>query len=81
MAEEFLTESLTDTQPNPTEPPAREHREPVRVILVGSRLGVLAVVHWLIRLGFTQMADWSNWQSVPNSRKWMRVATKWVRSD
>jgi hypothetical protein len=70
MAEEFLTESL-----------AREDREPVRVILVGSRLGVLAVVHWLIRLGFTQMADWSNWQSVPNSRKWMRVATKWVRSD
>ncbi|HIK50211.1 MAG TPA: hypothetical protein IGS17_04670, partial [Oscillatoriales cyanobacterium M59_W2019_021] len=72
MAEEFLTESPTEILPNPTEPPTREHREPVRVILVGSRLGILAVVHWLIRLGFTQMADWSNWQSVPNSRKWMR---------
>ncbi|HIK52989.1 MAG TPA: hypothetical protein IGS17_19020, partial [Oscillatoriales cyanobacterium M59_W2019_021] len=72
MAEEFLTKSPTDTQPHPTEPLTGEHREPVRVILVGSRLGVLAVVHWLIRLGFTQMADWSNWQSVPNSRKWMR---------
>lgn len=79
MAEEFLTESPTDTQPNPTEPTAS--REPVRVMIVGSRLGVLAVVHWLVRLGFTQMADWSNWQPVPNSHKWMRVATKWVRSD
>lgn len=79
MAEEFLTEPPTEAHPSATPTPKPENREPVRVMVVGSRLGVLSIIHCLVRLGFTQMADWSNWQSVPNSRKWMRVATKWVR--
>ena len=79
MAEEFLTEPPTEVYPDSTPTPNPENREPVRVMIVGSRLGVLSIIHCLVRLGFTQMSDWSPWQSIPNSRKWMRIATKWVR--
>lgn len=74
MAEEFLTESPTETKPSATLPP----REPVRVIVVGSRQSITTVVHWLVRIGFTQMAEWSSFQPTPTGQ-WMRVMTKWVQ--
>jgi hypothetical protein len=78
MAKNFLTEPPNNTQPNPAPTHERENKEPVRVIVIGSRKGIITVVHWLVRLGFTQMAEWSSLQPAPNTGKWMCVVTKWV---
>ena len=62
MAKDFLTEPPNDTQQDAEPTDDRENREPVRIMVVGSRQGITAVVNWLVRLGFAQMADWSNLQ-------------------
>jgi hypothetical protein len=50
-------------------------------MVVGSRQGITAVVNWLVRLGFAQMADWSDLQGAPNTGQWMRVLTKWLQKN
>ena len=57
MAKDFLTEPPNDIQQDPAPTDDRENREPVRIMVVGSRQGITAVVNWLVRLGFAQMAD------------------------
>lgn len=81
MAEDFLTEPPNDTQQNPASTDDRENREPVRIMVVGSREGITAIVNWLVRLGFAQMADWSDLQRAPNTSQWMRVLTKWLHKN
>lgn len=81
MAEEFLTEPPKDIQQDAVPTDDRENREPVRIMVVGSRQGITAVVNWLVRLGFAQMADWSHLQRVPNTGQWMRVLTKWLQKN
>ena len=49
MAKEFLTEPPNDTQQNPNPTDDRENREPVRIMVVGSRQGITAIVNWLVR--------------------------------
>ena len=81
MAKDFLTEPPNDTQQDAEPTDDRENREPVRIMVVGSRQGITAVVNWLVRLGFAQMADWSDLQPVPNTGQWMRVLTKWLQKN
>ena len=57
MAKDFLTEPPNDTQQDADPTHDRENWEPVRIMVVGSRQGITAVVNWLVRLGFAQMAD------------------------
>ena len=81
MAEDFVTEPPKDIQQHPGPTDDRENREPVRIMVVGSRQGITAVVNWLVRLGFAQMADWSDLQRAPNTGQWMRVLTKWLQKN
>jgi hypothetical protein len=81
MAKDFLTEPPSDAQQDSDFRDDRKNREPVRIMVVGSRQGISIVVNWLVRLGFAQMADWSDLQRTPNTGQWMRVLTKWLQKN
>ncbi|NEP19151.1 MAG: hypothetical protein F6J97_20010 [Leptolyngbya sp. SIO4C1] len=55
------------------------NREPVRIILVGSAMGINLIIKILHRLGFAEVGDWSKPQAYPNSDKLMSILTKWIR--
>jgi hypothetical protein len=81
MAKDLIIEPPNDTQQDSEPTDDRENREPVRIMVVGSRQGITTVVNWLVRLGFAQMADWSDLQRAPNRGQWMRVLTKWLQKN
>lgn len=54
-------------------------REPVRIMLIGSKVGIDVMVKLLHQLGFAEVGDWSKPQTYPNSDKLMSVLTKWIR--
>jgi hypothetical protein len=59
------------TPPNPT-------REPVRLMLVGSRKGVTRIIHRLHILGFAEADEWSPILPGRNSGEVMRVLTRHI---
>lgn len=72
MAEEFL--DLTDS-----DIPHFPNREPVRIIVIGSRQAILAIIHTLHAKTFTTADEWSPLQPEPMTGKLMSVVTKYVR--
>ena len=74
MAEEFLSDSDRFST-------ARSNREPVRVIVVGSRQGVTNIIYMLHDKGFVLADEWSDLQPEPMTGKFMSVVTKYVRVD
>lgn len=71
--ETYIVPSSDDTPaPAPT-------REPVRVILIGSLVGINLIIKILHRLGFAEATMWSTPQLDPVSGRFMRILTKWVR--
>ena len=72
------TYSLPPSSPNPGRNNQRD-REPVRVILGGSAVGIDLVISVLHRLGFAEPRSWSKPQRDPNTGLPMRVLTKWIR--
>ncbi|WP_448596354.1 hypothetical protein [Thermoleptolyngbya sp.] len=77
MAKEFLS-NMAESQV-PATPPVNPEREPVKIMVVGSRWAVLLIIHTLHRLGFAQAGEWSKLQVEPATRQWMSVLTKWLR--
>lgn len=69
MADEFL--DLTDSDISNT-----PNREPVRIIVIGSRQAVLAIIH---AKTFATADEWSSLQPEPMTGKLMSVVTKYVR--
>lgn len=67
--------NLPPSTPTPTEPT----REPVRVILIGSAMGMNLVIAILHRLGFAEPRSWSKHQLAPTTGQPMRILTKWIR--
>lgn len=82
MAEDFLSDR-PDSSGNP--PPVfrstSRNREPVRLIVLGSRAGVTAIIHSLYLKEVAAVDDWSDLQPEPNTGKWMSVVTKYVQLD
>jgi len=77
--QEFIPNTETYSLPlsAPAEP--QPSREPVRVILIGSAVGINLVIGILHRLGFAEPRAWSKLQRDPNTGLPMRVLTKWIR--
>jgi hypothetical protein len=82
MAEEFVDHE-SESAPEPPElPRGQKHdRQPVRILLIGSRPGITNIMLTLYQLGFAQMHEWSEPEPAPNSHQWMSVTTKSVRLD
>lgn len=81
MAEEFLSDSSNSPiQPNsPTN--HKRDREPVRLIIVGSRRGITHLIHDLYTKDFAQVHEWSKPAPEPNSGEFISVTTKYIRLD
>lgn len=71
MAEDFLSDSSS-----PDSDVAEPDRESVRLIVVGSRRGVMATIHRLHLKTFANADEWSTLQPEPMTGKWMSVVTK-----
>jgi hypothetical protein len=51
----------------------------VRIILIGSIVGINLIIAILHRLGFAEPRSWSKPQSDPVTGQPMRILTKWIR--
>lgn len=58
-------------QPSPS-------REPLRILLIGSRQGVTSTIQTLYRLGFAQVSEWSPLLPAPTSGEVMSILTRYL---
>jgi hypothetical protein len=80
MAEEFMSDRADFTNLPPSEVPSSGgNRESVRLIVVGSRAGVITMIHTLHLKAIVQADEWSESQPEPMTGKWMSVVTKFIR--
>lgn len=63
----------------PLRHPSEEKREPVRIMLIGSKFGINVITKALHHLGFAEVGDWSKPQTHPSSDKQMSILTKRIR--
>ncbi|NEQ30576.1 MAG: hypothetical protein F6K04_06175 [Leptolyngbya sp. SIO4C5] len=64
-------------------PPNRDRkatatREPIRIIVIGSHIGINLIIGILHRLGFANATAWSKPQIDAKSGQPMRILTKWL---
>jgi len=78
-ANEGKTPSVPDLLGMPAEPVS--DREPLRVLLVGSRKGVNNTILTLYRLGFAQVSEWSPLLPAPNPGEVMSILTRYIQVD
>lgn len=83
MTEEFRSDrsfSMAESA-SEVEPPAsdlRSDREPVRLMIVSSRRGVVNMIHTLHLKGIASADEWSALQPEPMTGKWMSIVTKYI---
>ncbi|NJL36526.1 MAG: hypothetical protein HC840_23330 [Leptolyngbyaceae cyanobacterium RM2_2_4] len=54
------------------------HREPLRVLVIGSRSGVTNTIQTLYRLGFAEVGEWSPLLPAPNPGEVMSILTRYI---
>jgi hypothetical protein len=77
--QEFIPNTETYSLPPDSPVAPQPVREPVRVILIGSAVGINLVIGILHRLGFAEPRAGRKVQRDPNTGLPMRVLTKWIR--
>lgn len=77
--QEFIPNTETYSLPPSTPAEPQPSREPVRVILIGSAVGINLGIGILHCLGFAEPLAWSKLQRDPNTGLPMGVLTKWIR--
>jgi hypothetical protein len=77
----FLTGPAT--LPDPFSIPAETspEREALRVLVIGSRKGVINTIHTLHRLGFAEVGEWSPLLPAPAQGEVMSILTRYIRAD
>jgi len=65
-----------DPVPDAGDPPPE--REPLRVLLIGSRKGVIGTIQTLYRLGFAEVSEWSPLLPAPNPGEVMSILTRYI---
>ena len=84
MLKSFLPDTLecssTSVQLGAAHDPV-SRREFIKVIVVGSPIGVTKITHTLYRLGFAQVSEWSPPVPTANSGEVMRVLRRCVFID
>lgn len=54
------------------------NREPLRVLLIGSRRGVTGTIQTLYRLSFAEVQEWSPLLPAPSSGEVMSILTRYL---
>lgn len=76
----FASESPAATPvETPTDPPS--DREPLRILVIGSRRGVTGTIQTLHRLRFAEVREWSPLVPTPNLGEVMSILTRYVLRD
>lgn len=57
------------------------NREPLRVLIIGSRRGVTSTIQTLYRLGFAEVSEWSPLLPAPTSGEVMSILTRYILAD
>lgn len=80
MTEDFRSDfpPLTPSSPSFPPPPPPD-REPIRLIAISSRRGVISMIHTLHLKGVATADEWSELQPEPMTGKWMSVVTKYIQ--
>jgi hypothetical protein len=76
MAKDFLPDSEeTSTSPASSQPPtpSNPEREPVQILVIGSKEGVTNIVHSLHSHHFAEVREWSPLMPAPVPGKKMRM--------
>ncbi|HAX77468.1 MAG TPA: hypothetical protein DCY88_16935 [Cyanobacteria bacterium UBA11372] len=77
MKEDYLSGiNETPTTPNPS-PSSGDDRDPLRVLLIGSRQRVIRERHKLFAMGYAQLYEWSSLQRARIPGKVMSILTKY----
>jgi hypothetical protein len=81
MPTNFLVESTAvSLTPSPTsnldEQPV--DREPLRILVIGSRRGVISTIQTLYRLRFAEVREWSPLMPGPNPGEVMSILTRYI---
>jgi hypothetical protein len=71
-----MTQNLLAEQNLPQTAPPEPQREPVRIILIGSRYGTTCIINTLYRLGFAEVWEWSPVLPGRSKGEVMRVMTR-----
>lgn len=82
MTEDFICDpSETPTPPASTSTPGESspRRESVKVLVIGSRQGVINTIHTLYTLRFAKVTAWSPLQPTANPGEVMSVLTRQIR--
>jgi hypothetical protein len=77
--QDFLPNTETYTLPSADPAAPEPTREPIRILIIGSALGIGLIIKILHHLGFAEARAWSKAQIDPVSGKPMRILTKWIR--
>lgn len=80
MTQSFLTQTnqtLTITADKDSQA-MEPHRESVRLMAMGSREGVLRVIHTLHRLRFAEVSEWSPLLPAPTPGEVMSILTRYL---
>jgi hypothetical protein len=75
--------TTASTNPSNTaeSPELTPNREPLRVLVIGSRRGVTSTIQTLHRLGFAEVGEWSPLLPAPNSGEVMSILTRYLLLD
>lgn len=69
LAEIIISDSVIESSPN---------REPVKILVVGSREGVLRIIHTLHCRGFADANEWSRLLPTGNAAEVMAILIRYV---
>jgi hypothetical protein len=75
MAEEFRSNSISSGNSNPQS--GGEEREPVRIMVIGSRAGVMEQIQIFYLKGIAAVDAWSPLLPAPNAGEVMSILTRW----
>jgi hypothetical protein len=78
MAEEFLPDSKTQSSVQIPSRHTTGDREPIRILISGSRLGIRTIIYTLHCLGFAQVHEWSQPQIDPQNGRFLSILTKFI---
>ena len=76
---DFIPNSEIYTAPPDSLAESQPARESIRIILIGSGMGISVIINILHSLGFAEPRAWSKAQIDPANGKPMRILTKWIR--